>query len=84
MTLDFKAIINKAISEPVGLELYNILRDIWNDEEFLALNLYEMDTPEKKQKLIGYIRQYDITSPSDVNLLADYIDDGIEPELEED
>ncbi len=83
MTANFKAMINRAVSEPKGRELYDILRNIWDDEEFIALNLNTMDTPEKKQKLIGYIRQHDITSPSDVNILVDDIDDGLEPEFEE-
>mgnify|MGYP004714862883 FL=1 len=49
MTANFKAMINRAVSEPKGRELYDILRNIWDDEEFIALNLNTMDTPEKNK-----------------------------------
>lgn len=82
MTVNFEVMISKAVSKPKGRELYDILRNIWDDEEFIALNLNTMDTPEKKQKLIECIRQHNITNPSDVNILVDDIDDGLEPEFE--
>lgn len=49
MTVNFEAMISKAVSEPKGRELYDILRNIWDDEEFIALNLNTMDTPEKNK-----------------------------------
>ena len=63
-------------------ELYKKLVSIENREPFL-LYCYTLDTEDKRQKLLYYINEYDITDSGDVLELVDCIEDGIEPEFEE-
>ena len=63
-------------------ELYKILINIENRVDFL-LYCYTLETEEKRQKLLKYIKDHDINDSGDVSELVDCIHDGIEPEFEE-
>lgn len=64
-------------------ELYKILVGIENREDFLLYCFDTLETEEKRQKLLSYIKDHDITDSGDIIALVDCVEDGIEPEFEE-
>ena len=66
-----------------GRRLYDKLVEIWADGEFVYYCLGVLKGDKNKQKLIDYIKLYDIDDSSDVILLTLDILDGVEPEFEE-
>ena len=63
-------------------ELYKKLVSIEKGEPFLML-CYTLETEEKRQKLLDYIKEYDVNDSGDVVMLVECIHNGVEPELEE-
>lgn len=76
---DIKAFLEKY----KDTELYKVLRNIWDNDRFVFCSLCNLDTEEKRQKLLNYIKEHDITDSGDVGELVDCIEDGIEPEFED-
>lgn len=70
------------IEENKNTEFFKVLQGIFSADDFLCYCCDLMDTEEKRQKLLDYIKKYDITDSGDVIEIVSCIDDGIEPELE--
>ena len=75
--------INVFLNNLKDTELYKILVNIENREDFLLYCLDTLETEEKRQKLLNYIKEYDITDSGDVLELVDCIEEGVEPEFED-
>ena len=71
------------IKENEDTEFFKVLQSIFNADDFLCYCCDLMDTEDKRQKLLNYIKEYDITDSGDVIELVSCIDKGIEPEFEE-
>lgn len=69
------------IKENEDTEFFKTLQKIFNADDFLCYCCDLMDTEEKRQKLLDYIKQNDITDSGDVIELVSCIDEGIEPEF---
>ena len=75
--------INVFLNNLKDTELYKILVNIENREDFLLYCLDTLETEEKRQKLLNYIKEYDITDSGDVLELVDCIEEGVEPEFDD-
>ena len=75
--------VKSFLEKQKGTDIYNKLSQINNTDNFLFYCLDTLDTEDKRQKLLDYINEYDITDSGDVLELVDCIEDGIEPEFEE-
>ena len=54
--------------------LIGILRDIWNDKEFVLGVMNDLETDEERQAVIDYIKDNKETSTEEIVLLALNID----------
>ncbi len=61
-----------------GKKLYDMLKKIWNNEHFLIGVLATVKGDEKRQKLIDFIEQENITDDEIIVLAAGDIAEGIE------
>ena len=61
-----------------GKKLYDMLKKIWNNEHFLIGVLATVKCDEKRQKLINFIEEENITDDEIIVLAAGDIADGIE------
>lgn len=61
-----------------GKKLYDMLKKIWNNEHFLIGVLATVKGDEKRQKLINFIEEENITDDEIIVLAAGDIADGIE------
>lgn len=61
-----------------GKKLYDMLKKIWNNEHFLIGVLATIKGDEKRQKLIDFIEQENITDDEIIVLAAGDIAEGIE------
>lgn len=72
------SIKREEIPTETGKKLYDLLKDIWDDQEFIFGTLLELKGDEKKQKLIDFIEKEKVTS-SDIVISASMdIADGLE------
>ncbi len=74
--------LNKYAETTLGQELKKKLFDIENDELFVMGVLHSCDNDEKRQKMIDILDKYELSS-SDITEVSMDIEDGIEPEFEE-
>ena len=84
----FAEMINEYLDTDTAKELEHVLRGIFtrkvgDPDEWILCVLNSMDTEEKQQKMLGYIKKYNITYPSDVVEIEMCIDEGSEPELKD-
>lgn len=61
-----------------GRKLFDLLKNIWDDEDFIVGTLSEVKGDEKRQKLINFIEEENITDDEIIVLAAGDIADGIE------
>lgn len=61
-----------------GRKLFDLLKNIWDDEDFIVGTLLEVKGDEKRQKLINFIEEENITDDEIIVLAAGDIADGIE------
>lgn len=61
-----------------GKKLYDMLKKIWNNEHFLIGVLATVKGDEKRQKLIDFIEEENVTDSEIIVLAAGDIADGIE------
>lgn len=75
--------VNSFLDKQKETDIYKKLSQINSTDNFLFYCLDTLETDEKRQKLLNYIKEHDINDSGDVIELVDCIEDGIEPELEE-
>ena len=61
-----------------GRKLFDLLKNMWDDEDFIVGTLSEVKGDEKRQKLINFIEEENITDDEIIVLAAGDIADGIE------
>lgn len=61
-----------------GRKLFDLLKNIWDDEDFIVGTLSEVKGDEKRQKLIDFIEEENVTDDEIIVLAAGDIADGIE------
>lgn len=74
--MDFDALIKEKSQTETGKQLVKMLTDIWDDKEFILGCLIDLPDDEKKQTLIDFIIDEEITDSDDVILAAAAIDEG--------
>lgn len=62
----------------IGKKLYDMLKKIWNNEHFLIGVLATVKGDEKRQRLIDFIEEENVTDAELIVLAAADIADGIE------
>ena len=68
----------KLVKTQIGEELFDLLKNIWNDEHFIIGVLAGLKTDEQKQKLINLIEKENETDSDVIILAALDIAEGIE------
>lgn len=61
-----------------GRKLFDLLKNVWDDEDFIVGTLSAVKGDEKRQKLIDFIKKENITDDEIIVLAAGDIADGIE------
>ena len=61
-----------------GRKLFDLLKNIWDDEDFIVGTLSEVKGDEKRQKLIDFIEKENVTDDEIIVLASGDIVDGIE------
>ena len=72
-------ISREKIPTDTGKKLYDLLKNIWDDEEFIYGVLVDLRGDENKQKMIDAIEKDGLNDISTINLLSLDIRDGIYP-----
>ena len=66
-----KCLIDRAkFKTETGRKLFDLLKKIWDDEDFIVGTLSEVKGDEKRQKLIDFIEKENITDDEIVILAA--------------
>ena len=76
--MDLDVLIEKKSQTDTGKKLIKILTDIWDDKEFILGCLVDLPDDKKKQTLIDFINDENITDSDTVIYAAMDIADGIE------
>ena len=76
--MDLDVLIEKKSQTDTGKKLVKILTDIWDDKEFILGCLVDLPDDKKKQTLIDFIHDENITDSDTVIYAAMDIADGIE------
>lgn len=76
--MDLDVLIEKKSQTDTGKKLVKILTDIWDDKEFILGCLVDLPDDKKKQTLIDFINDENITDSDTVIYAAMDIADGIE------
>lgn len=50
----------------IGKEVFDRLKEIWDEDEFISCNMYLLDTEEKLQKLLDFLIESGMTDSDDV------------------
>ncbi len=61
-----------------GRKLFDLLKNVWDDEDFIVGTLSAVKGDEKRQKLIDFLEEENITDSEIIVLAAGDIADGIE------
>ena len=61
-----------------GRKLFDLLKNVWDDEDFIVGTLSAVKGDEKRQKLIDFIEEENITDDEIIVLASGDIADGIE------
>lgn len=62
----------------IGRKLYDLLKNIWDNDDFIIGVMAEVKGDEKRQKLINWIEKNGITDDELIVLLAGDISNGLE------
>lgn len=76
--MDLDVLIEQKSQTDTGKKLVKILTDIWDDKEFILGCLVDLPDDKKKQTLIDFINDENITDSDTVIYAAMDIADGIE------
>ena len=68
MSIDIKEFIKKNTSTPIAQKFYNMLKAIWDEENFLISMLLDLKTDEKKQKMIDLLEETGLTDTDEIIL----------------
>lgn len=59
---------------PIEKQLISMLKDIWNDKDFVIGIITDLETDDERQLVIDYIKNNDGAKPDDLVLLSLHID----------
>ena len=59
---------------PTEKQLISMLKEIWNDKDFVIGIITDLETDEERQVVIDYIKNADDVTPEDLVLLSLHID----------
>ncbi len=68
MSIDIQEFIKKNTSTPIAKKFYNMLKEIWDEENFLISMLLDLKTDEKKQKMIDLLEETGLTDTDEIIL----------------
>ncbi len=72
MSVDIQEFIKKNTSTPIAKKFYNMLKEIWDEENFLInfliSMLLDLKTDEKKQKMIDLLEETGLTDTDEIIL----------------
>ena len=68
MSIDIQEFIKKNTSTPIAKKFYNMLKEIWDEENFLISMLLDLKTDEKKQKMIDLLEETSLTDTDEIIL----------------
>lgn len=60
---------DKFVKTPLDEKLFQMLKNIWDDEHFIYGNIQDLKTPEQKQKMINILEEGE-TDRSQITLIA--------------
>ena len=66
MSVDIQEFIKKNTSTPIAKKFYNMLKEIWDEENFLISMLLDLKTDEKKQKMIDLLEETSLTDTDEI------------------
>ena len=66
MSVDIQEFIKKNTSTPIAKKFYNMLKEIWDEENFLISMLLDLKTDEKKQKMIDLLEETGLTDTDEI------------------
>ena len=66
MSVDIQEFIKKNTSTPIAKKFYNMLKEIWDEENFLISMLLDLKTDEKKQKMIDLLEKTGLTDTDEI------------------
>ena len=66
MSIDIQEFIKKNTSTPIAKKFYNMLKEIWDEENFLISMLLDLKTDEKKQKMIDLLEETSLTDTDEI------------------
>ena len=66
MSIDIQEFIKKNTSTPIAKKFYNMLKEIWDEENFLISMLLDLKTDEKKQKMIDLLEETGLTDTDEI------------------
>ena len=59
---------------PIEKQLVSMLKEIWNDRDFVIGIITDLETDDERQMVIDYIKNADDVTPEDLVLLSLHID----------
>ena len=68
MSIDIQEFIKKNTSTPIAKKFYNMLKEIWDEENFLISMLLDLKTDEKKQKMMDLLEETGLTDTDEIIL----------------
>ncbi len=68
MSVDIQEFIKKNTSTPIAKKFYNMMKEIWDEENFLISMLLDLKTDEKKQKMIDLLEETGLTDTDEIIL----------------
>ena len=68
MSVDIQEFIKKNTSTPIAKKFYNMLKEIWDEENFLISMLLDLKTDEKKQKVMDLLEETGLTDTDEIIL----------------
>ena len=68
MSVDIQEFIKKNTSTPIAKKFYNMLKEIWDEENFLISMLLDLKTDEKKQKMMDLLEETGLTDTDEIIL----------------
>lgn len=66
MSIDIQEFIKKNTSTPIAKKFYNMLKEIWDEENFLISMLLDLKTDEKKQKMIDLLEETSLADTDEI------------------
>lgn len=66
MSGNLQEFIKKNTSTPTAKKFYNMMKEIWDEENFLVGRLLDLKTDEKKQKMIDILEETGLTDTDEI------------------